>query len=138
MEYSIAINKQFVLQSIKEITGYTGKSSGEGVDRVMVTDDESHIIESLFDKSITDFLSKLSGHTPVYSEAVFKVDLPKTFDQKVIPLLSKGVGDLIVNDVCSSWFFIARMEEDAKKYAEMANNSFFNVMRLFCSRVKPH
>ena len=138
MEYSITINKQSVLQSIKEITGYTGKSSAEGVDKVMVTDDESNIIDSLFDKSITDFLSKLSRFTPVYSETVLKIDLPKTFDQKVIPLLSKGVGDLLVNDVCASWFFIARMEEDTKMYSEMANNSFVNVMRLLCSRMKPH
>lgn len=138
MEYSIAINKQAVLESIKEITGYTGKNINEGIDRVMVTDDESNIIDSLLDKSITDFLSKISRYTPVYSETVFKIDLPKTFDQKVIPLLSKGVGDLIVNDVCSSWFFIARMEEDAKKYSELTNNCFLNVMRLLCTRVKPH
>lgn len=138
MEYSIAIDKQLVLRSIKEITGYIGKNIAERVDNVMLTDDESNIIDSLFNKSITDFLSKLGRYTPVYSETAIKVDLPKTFDQKVIPLLSKGVGDLIVNDVCSSWFFITRMEEDSKMYSEMANNCFNNVMRLLCSRMKPH
>lgn len=137
MEYSIAINKQDVMESVKKITGYTGKNIGERVDNIAITDDEANIIETLSEKSITDFLSKISRFMPVYTGNAVKVELPKTFDAKVLPLLSKGVEDLVTNDACSCWFFIARLEDDAKKYSEMTVNCFQNVLRLLCARVKP-
>lgn len=137
MEYSIPINKQNILEVVKRITGYTGKGVGENIDKITVTDDESGVIEGLTEKSIVDFLSKIGRFSPVYSSEVIKVELPANFDSKVQPLLEKAVEDMIVNDASSSWFFIVRMNEDAEKYGSMALNSFQNVLRLLCSRIKP-
>lgn len=137
MEVVISFNKQSVLSSVKEITGYTGKTLGEGIDIIAVTDDESNIMDTLLDQALTDLLAKISRYMPVYSGDTIRIELPKTFDQKALPLLNKGIEDLITNDACSAWFHIARLEGDSKKYSEMAFNSYQNVIKLLCARVKP-
>ncbi len=106
MKYSIPINKQNILETVKRITGYTGKGLGENIDKITVTDDESGVIEGVTKKSIVDFLSKIGRFSPVYSSEIIKVELPANFDSKVQPLLGKAVEDMIVNDASSSWFFI--------------------------------
>ena len=122
----ININKASVFESISKITGFIGKNTENGLDRIAVTEDERNIIDDL-----------VSMYHPALKDDGITIETPPNFDKTASEALQSEMEMYIINQACCNWFFIAKEEKDAEKYSEYAKNNILNINLLLSRRTRP-
>ena len=118
----ININRALIFESISKITGFIGKNVENGLDRIVVTEDEKNIIDDLIRCSIISMTAFVSAYH---------------FDRTASEALQSEMETYIINQSCCNWFHIAREENDAEKYSEYAKNNILNINLLLSRRTRP-
>lgn len=133
----ININKASVFESISKITGFIGKNTENGLDRIAVTEDERNIIDDLISSSIISMTAFVSMYHPVLKDDGITIETPPNFDKTASEALQSEMETYIINQSCCNWFHVAREEKDAEKYSEYAKNNILNINLLLSRRTRP-
>ena len=133
----ININKASVFESISKITGFIGKNTENGLDRIAVTEDERNIIDDLISSSIRSMTAFVSMDHPALKDDGITIETPPNFDKTASKALQSEMEMYIINQACYNWFFIAKEEKDAEKYSEYAKNNILNINLLLSRRTRP-
>ena len=133
----ININKASVFESISKITGFIGKNTENGLDRIAVTEDERNIIDDLISSSIISMTAFVSMYHPALKDDGITIETPPNFDKTASEALQSEMEMYIINQSCFNWFFIANEEKDAEKYSEYAKNNILNINLLLSRRTRP-
>lgn len=64
----ININRALIFESISKITGFIGKNVENGLDRIVVTEDEKNIIDDLIRCSIISMTAFVSAYHPALND----------------------------------------------------------------------
>lgn len=137
MSNKINIDITQVNEHLQAITGYTGRNTEGGIDRISVTSDEQRLIEALITRAKTDALSVMSDYKPSEADNVITIDTPSNFDISSIEQIKDAIVDYIVNHVASEWFFVAREVGDAEKYDSQRVKNVKLLTSLLSRRAKP-
>jgi hypothetical protein len=137
--YIIPYDKEAVVSAVQKITGYTGKNTPEGFDRIAATSDEQRLTDELFDESLKSLVSRLTEYSPVTDKenGTISIRNSSNFNQAVIPAISGSVNNMLTNDMASKWFFISREVADAGKYNSQAAGDFNDIIPLLQQRNRP-
>ena len=138
MEKVINLDKDNIVSSIQNITGYTGRNIVEGLDRVSATSDEEKILDDLTSRALIALLSTISTYKPSVSNYQITINIPSNFDINGIDALKNEFENFIVNSVCAEWFIIAREKEDGDMYTSYKNRNIINIIALLSRRIKPN
>ncbi|WP_099465569.1 hypothetical protein [Parabacteroides provencensis] len=135
MELYCVLVRENVLQKVNEITGYTGKQIEGGFDKIASTEDESNIMNSLYNESILEILTSLSAYRPTIKDDVIVFDIPETFELKVKKTIEDYLNKYLINAICERWFKITKPDE--VEYCQIQLIRILNGLKsLFNMRVK--
>lgn len=137
MEKTISIDKTKIVSSIQKITGYTGRNTTGGIDRISVTEDENNLIQELINRSFTSLVAIISNYKPAISQERVMIIVPSHFDTGADASLKEEFENYIVNNTCAEWFMIAREMNDIERYQSYKNSNIININNLLSRRVKP-
>lgn len=138
--YTIPYSRDVVIPAVEQITGYTGKYTPDGFDRIAATNDEMNILEVLLDESLDELARKFpADYLAVLDEKSHSITISNSsnFTDQVIPTITAVLNDILTNDVAARWFHIAREEADAKVYSERAAACFLSVPMMLLQRKRP-
>ena len=77
----ININRALIFESISKITGFIGKNVENGLDRIVVTEDEKNIIDDLIRSSIISMTAFVSAYHPALNDNGITIETPSNFDR---------------------------------------------------------
>lgn len=133
----ITINKSAITDRVARQTGYAGKYTDGGIDRVAVTDDESDIIGDYIGESLSALASSISEYDPVITTAGISLTTPANYDNGATAAVSAEAETYLVNNVCAQWYVSCRMGDDATICANRAKDNLTNINILLSRRLKP-
>lgn len=133
----ITINKSAITDRVARQTGYAGKYTDGGIDRVAVTDDESDIVNDYLSESLTTLAASVSEYDPVITTAGISLTTPTNYDNGATAAVSAEAEAYLVNNVCALWYVTARMGDDATICANRAKDNLTNINILLSRRLKP-
>lgn len=135
---NIIIDKTIVYAEVEDITGYTGKNSGD-VDKISATEDELNILDRYWDDAISNafnIIRRYSTMTDDTSKVTYALTLPPNFNSGAEVPLNKNMRQYIVNFICAKWFNLVKPEE-VKTYDALCINIASNISKLIMERTKP-
>lgn len=138
MQKTLTIDKTEAYSAIQQITGYTGRNTTGGIDRISATDDESGLVDKFFARAVSSVVSMLDNYKPSVSGNSITIEVPSHFDSNVTGQLSEEATNFVVNYVCSEWFLVAREVSDASAYKSYQEANRANILLLVSRRVKPN
>lgn len=133
----ITINKSAITDRVARQTGYAGKYTDGGIDRVAVTDDESDIIGDYISESLSALASSISEYNPVITTAGISLTTPANYDSGATAAVSAEAETYVVNNVCAQWYVSSRIGDDATICANRAKDNLANINILLSRRLKP-
>lgn len=135
MELKCVLVRSDILQKVNEITGYTGKYAEGDFDKIASTEDESNIMNSLYDESILEIQASLSAYRPIVKEDAIIFDVPETFELKVKKTIEDYLNKYLINAICGRWFKITKIDE-VEYYQIRSINILSNLKLLFNMRIE--
>lgn len=135
--YDIPFDKEACVAAIEKITGYTAKNTVDGFDRVVVTGDETNVIDELFSQSLEGLVSKLKDYTPQLGVEKVTIINSNDFNDTVIPTITDSLNNLLINDTSARWFFVAREAPDSERYNQQASMNFVDIQNLLLRKRRP-
>ena len=137
MDKTITVDMAKAKNAVKTVTGYTGRNTQGGIDRISATDDESSLIDRLSERAFTSIVSCMENYKPSVSGYSITITVPANFDANGLPQLSEEATNYVTNFVCSEWFLVAREATDANAYKAYAESNIKNINSLLSRRIKP-
>lgn len=137
MDKTFTVNMANAKEAVKVITGYTGRNTQGGIDRISATDDESSLIDKLAERAFGSLVSMLDSYKPSVSGYAITITVPANFDTNGLAQIAEESANYIANYVCSEWFLVARETADAEAYRNYSHNNIDNINTLLSRRIKP-
>lgn len=137
MDKTFTVNMANAKEAVKVITGYTGRNTQGGIDRISATDDESSLIDELSQRAFASLVSGMGAYKPSVSGYSIKITVPANFDANGISQLEEEATNYVVNFVCSEWFLVARETADSAAYKGYMLDNIKNINALLSRRIKP-
>lgn len=137
MDKTFTVNMTNAKEAVKVVTGYTGRNTQGGIDRISATDDESSLIDRLSERAFGSLVAIMDNYKPSVSGYAVTITVPANFDANGLPQLSEEATNYVTNFVCSEWFLVAREATDANAYKAYAESSIKNINSLLSRRIKP-
>lgn len=137
MNKTFTVQMQNALDSVKVITGYTGRNTTGGIDRIAATDDESPLIDKLAERAFGSLVAMLDSYKPSVSGHAITITVPANFDNNGLAQIAEESANYIANYVCSEWFLVAREATDSDAYRAHKDNNIRNINTLLSRRIKP-
>lgn len=134
---SLSISKSSVESALKNISGYTGRATSGGIDRLSATSDESKLTDDLFSRSISALIPVFNSYLPTYTDSSITINVPANFDDTSKEGIEKEVNSFLINNATAEWFFIARNADDTAEYQKRATVNYNNINNLLNRRIKP-
>ena len=137
MDKTFTVNMANAKESVKVITGYTGRNTKGGIDRISATDDESSLLDKLSERAFGSLVALIDSYKPSVSGYTITITVPANFDENGLSQIAEESANYITNYVCAEWFLIARETADADVYRNYINININNINALLSRRIKP-
>lgn len=133
----ITIDKSAITNRVARQTGYVGKHTEGGIDRVATTDDESDVVGDLIKTSLTTLAASIAEYKPIITSSGISLTTPANYDGGATSAVEAEAETYVVNNVCALWYIIARQGDDATICANYAKDNLTNINILLSRRQKP-
>lgn len=134
----IVVEKTSIYDEVMDITGYTGKNTGD-IDKIAATEDEINILDRFWNDAISsvfDIIRRNSTMVDDTTKVTYSLSLPSNFNINTEAPLKKNIQMYIVNFVCAKWFNITKKDE-VKDYDAICINIAEKISKLIMERTKP-
>lgn len=131
------ITKSSDIDALSNITGYTGRATEGGIDRLSATADEEKLTSDIYERSISKLSAVFNGYAPVITDSRVTISAPNNFNEDAKGDIEKEISSFLINNSCAEWFFIARNVDDATEYQRRAEVNYNNINNLLSRRIKP-
>ena len=137
MDKTFTVEIEKAKEAVKVVTGYTGRNTKGGIDRISATDDESSLINQLSERAFGSLVAIIDNYKPSVSGYAITISVPANFDENGLTQIADEATNYITNYVCSEWFLVARETADANAYKAYSDNNIKNINSLLSRRIKP-
>lgn len=137
MDKTFNVNMANAKEAVKVITGYTGRNTKGGIDRISATDDESSLLDKLSERAFGSLVALMDSYKPSVNGYAITITVPANFDTNGLSQITDESASYITNYVCAEWFLVARETADAEAYRNYSHNNINNINALLSRRIKP-
>ena len=137
MDKTFTVQMQSALDSVKVITGYTGRNTTGGIDRIAATNDEETLLTSLSERAFGALVANLDYYKPIVKDYSITITVPANFDTNCVSQVETEATNYVTNYVCAEWFLVARETGDSTAYQSYREKNIKNINTLLSRRLKP-
>lgn len=137
MDKTFTVNMANAKEAVKVITGYTGRNTQGGIDRISATDDESSLLDKLSERAFGSLVALMDSYKPSVNGYAITITVPANFDENGLAQIANEATNYVTNYVCAEWFLVARETTDSEAYRNYSHNNINNINALLSRRIKP-
>lgn len=137
MDKTFTVNMANAKEAVKVVTGYTGRNTQGGIDRISATDDESSLLDKLSERAFGSLVALIDSYKPSVNGYAITITVPANFDENGLTQIANEATNYVTNYVCAEWFLVARETTDSEAYRNYSHNNIKNINALLSRRIKP-
>lgn len=137
MDKTFTVNMANAKEAVKVVTGYTGRNTQGGIDRISATDDESSLLDKLSERAFGSLVALIDSYKPSVNSYAITITVPANFDENGLAQIANEATNYVTNYVCAEWFLVARETTDSEAYRNYSHNNIKNINALLSRRIKP-
>ena len=81
MDKTFTVNMTKARDAVKAVTGYTGRNTQGGIDRISATDDESSLLDKLSERAFGSLVALIDSYKPSVNGYAITITVPANFDE---------------------------------------------------------